>query len=595
MLISLTQAGVDLINAATAPVVVTAYRLGDAYNYVPQLTDTNLHGNVVYSGVPPDPLIITADLIKYGVVLDYDLPNHIDFGEIGYFVGTTLFALGANATMLHKIPQVTGTDGNAIRIDAYLSMVGTAYNMWGDVAESNNRWQLATLSSVDRLPKSADAVPNSYVITGADAKQSAFLAYTDRNGLWCFDAYAFANSQEVPILSATSTSVTIDRANYNTDMNPAYFGMNFVEFASGVNYSLCRYIQSVGFNGQQVTFNFNSPMATVPAIGDSIMVFGRQWLSTTNVNLPIATATQLGGVKIGTGIAVTADGTISIDPTVFPVTSVNGKTGVVVITPDDIPGLATVAKTNNYDDLDNKPPSYLLPVATASILGGVRAPTTGRGLSISSTGVIDLDATMTRSVNGVTPDPITGNIVLNVVSQVIGLVTPTEIPLGGDLNTMQASGLFFIQDANVSSIANIPSGVTSGATIDIEPFTTTASGGDVIQRWQGAAQQFFRRYAKATDTWTPWVASSQGAAPAVATKTSLGVMQVGAGLNVTGLGVVSTQIQSINGKTDQNVMLTAPDVGAIGDVPTTPPDHVWGRKNGAWVDLSTFTFDAGTF
>ncbi|WP_440705517.1 hypothetical protein, partial [Klebsiella pneumoniae] len=42
-----------------------------------------------------------------------------------------------------------------------------------------------------------------------------------------------------------------------------------------------------------------------------------------------------------------------------------------------------------------------------------------------------------------------------------------------------------------------------------------------------------------------------------------GAVIVGAGLNVTSSGLLSTQIQSVNGKTDQYLVLTANDVGAI--------------------------------
>ena len=45
----------------------------------------------------------------------------------------------------------------------------------------------------------------------------------------------------------------------------------------------------------------------------------------------VATSTKAGIVKIGSGITVAADGTISVNVTA-PVTSVNGKTGRVVLT-----------------------------------------------------------------------------------------------------------------------------------------------------------------------------------------------------------------------------------------------------------------------
>lgn len=52
----------------------------------------------------------------------------------------------------------------------------------------------------------------------------------------------------------------------------------------------------------------------------------------------VATSTVAGIVKIGSGITVAADGTISVNVTA-PVTSVNGKTGTIVLTAQDVGAL----------------------------------------------------------------------------------------------------------------------------------------------------------------------------------------------------------------------------------------------------------------
>lgn len=55
-------------------------------------------------------------------------------------------------------------------------------------------------------------------------------------------------------------------------------------------------------------------------------------------NGDVATSTVAGIVKIGSGITVAADGTISVNAT-SPVTSVNGKTGTIVLTAQDVGAL----------------------------------------------------------------------------------------------------------------------------------------------------------------------------------------------------------------------------------------------------------------
>lgn len=63
----------------------------------------------------------------------------------------------------------------------------------------------------------------------------------------------------------------------------------------------------------------------------------------------VATSTKAGIVKIGSGITVAADGTISVNVAV-PVTSVNSKTGAIVLTAADVgalPDTVTALKNPN--------------------------------------------------------------------------------------------------------------------------------------------------------------------------------------------------------------------------------------------------------
>ena len=67
----------------------------------------------------------------------------------------------------------------------------------------------------------------------------------------------------------------------------------------------------------------------------------------------------------------------------------------------DFPTLATVATSGSYDDLSNKPtiPSaYTLPVATSSILGGVKSATTGTTAGRDYNVLINVDGTMKVNV-----------------------------------------------------------------------------------------------------------------------------------------------------------------------------------------------------
>lgn len=104
--------------------------------------------------------------------------------------------------------------------------------------------------------------------------------------------------------------------------------------------------------------------------------------------IPTASASTLGGVKIGSGINVADDGTISAEVYSLPTASATVKGGIKVGT-----NLAM-----NGEVLNNTY-SYTLPTATSSTLGGVK---TGSNITNSS-GTISLTSSNVTSALGYTP------------------------------------------------------------------------------------------------------------------------------------------------------------------------------------------------
>ena len=92
----------------------------------------------------------------------------------------------------------------------------------------------------------------------------------------------------------------------------------------------------------------------------SIDVYGQTCLGDfseyhgTSYVLPPATAETLGGIKVGANLTVEPDGTLSADVSpepVYPVTSVNGKTGAVVLTNDDVGSPSLAEFQQNTQDI----------------------------------------------------------------------------------------------------------------------------------------------------------------------------------------------------------------------------------------------------
>lgn len=585
MLVQLTNAGAALLAANSGPIELSTFKLGSAYGYIPDPTDSNIHGSLIYTGAPSSFLVINANVFKYSVYLDYDL-GPFQFGELGLYTESgVLFALASNSVLLTKEPEAAGVfSGNSIRLDIYLSIVGQNYAMWLDYASSSNNFQMAVLQSVDSLPQPQNATPNAYIVTGATSEQSAFMAYTSQTGLWNFDCYQYANQAAATVTAFTPNSITISQSQYVPGMTPAYLGATIIEFSSGALYGICRYVSNTTLSGGNAILTFDNPLLLTPKIGDTVVAFGRQALSTTIPNMPIATTSTLGAIIVGGTLTVTPSGMLNVAASSYPVLSVNGMTGEVVVNATEIPGLATVAITGKYSSLIGTPPPYALPVATTSTLGGVMAPPDGN-LTIGGTGVIDFGFTPVKTVNGASPDA-SGNVVVVFPPDPVGLINPTAIAAGTDFNMLQTCGLYFGMDTDASSFVNAPS-TSAGGTLDIEPFTTTATGGDVIQRYQMANALFFRRYTQATNTWSSWTQVSTSTAIPIASATLLGGVLVGSGLSVTLGGLLSANVQSVNGQTGA-VFLTAANVGAV---PTSAVNAQGGVPS---LDINTGTPNSST-
>lgn len=527
MILQLTDYAVGVLAADPSP-QLDVYRVGSAFGYVPLPTDTSIHGSTQYTGQVAPPVVLNANVVKYVISMDTTIGD-FEYGEIGFYYQNQLFALAVADSLSFK--RKVGADaGNIVRFDAYLTVVGENYAMIVDQADSSNQFMMAGLSTIDQLPPVNNTRPNSYIISGASGEQSSYLAYTDRTGLWSFDAYQFGDTMPATVTAADTQSVTIAMANFNEKMIPEFFGQVALQFASGSNFSICRYVSTAIQSGSSLTIGFRTPMAVVPKVGDKVLVY-RRVDGAGGLELPIATAEELGAIRIGAGLKIDpVTGVCEVDTsTLNAVTSVNGKTGTVTLTAPDIPGFAPVAISGDYNDLINKPAPYSLPIATTTLLGGVRAPADG-SLVINGAGIISLGFTPVKTVNGVGPDA-AGNI--NVTSDEIGLVNPTVVPTAANLNNYTTTGLFTIAAGVGTGLVNGPGAGAAAATLEVVPNAVSGIGFSV-QRYMNATGMWWR--SGSANTWGDWNAV---ATQAVATTSSLGVVQIGSGLSITTQGVLS--------------------------------------------------------
>ena len=94
--------------------------------------------------------------------------------------------------------------------------------------------------------------------------------------------------------------------------------------------------------------------------------------------LPTATASRLGGVKIGNGVNVANDGKISVDSYTLPAATDNTLGGVKVGSGVNVDTAGTISVN-----------AYTLPAATSEVLGGVKI---GSGVNVDTAGTISVNA-----------------------------------------------------------------------------------------------------------------------------------------------------------------------------------------------------------
>lgn len=404
MYISLTDLGVAELE--NGPFVLTSYQLTDAVNYVPDSAATSLEGNAVWVGQPGPSYPLNANIVRYSILLDRSVGD-FEFGTIGLFTSAGLVAVGISSTLIAKTQTQSGVDGNYMRIDAFLSMVGTTYEMWANLGNTDNRFVLATVSDVDRLPPAHMSTTNAYIVGSPVPDQLPFLAYTDYTGIWTFDQYAYSSTVgfRFVIEQATATSVVIQSTVDLADLVPEFFGEKVVQFTTGACYSVCRNVLHVSQDLLNSTYvvSFASPLALVPAVGDEFVVYTKDQSQSGSLNVPIATRGEAGRVRPGLSLSLDSGGLIDVDWTAAQqnaVTTIVGKDpsgnpvnlrGVVQLYARDILGAVRSVNGQTPDANGNVSLTFVynLPTASPTVKGGIRI--TGEDGLIMDGAVLKLD------------------------------------------------------------------------------------------------------------------------------------------------------------------------------------------------------------
>ena len=279
--------------------------------------------------------------------------------------------------------------------------------------------------------------------------------------------------------------------------------------------------------GANVTSVNGKNTSTIWVRGDDIGAPG--------ITYPDSGATsQLGCVKAGTNITIAPDGTISATGTLGSAwANVTGKPFESIGSGLTVTGGVLSATGGgptgpvDWKDITNKPSTFAPPIATASVLGGVKQGTNitiAADGTISATGALGTDwSQITNKPTAFPPTPANGSTTLG------GVKAGTNITIAPD-GTISASGG--------------PGGSTDWKDITNKPATftppiatSTVLGG--VKPGTGLTIDADGTLARVPSAWNEVTGKPAVFPVAVATKASLGGVIAGAGVNIDGSGVIS--------------------------------------------------------
>lgn len=381
----------------------------------------------------------------------------------------------------------------------------------GTYASLTGKPSFATVSTTgsytDLLNK--PSIPTQYTDTNARAAISATgsLAYNSTTGVFSYMA---------PTLATVATS-----GSYTDLLNKPSIPTQYTDTNARAAISVTG---SLSYNSTTGVISYTAPtLATVATSGSYTDLLNKPTIPAA-YTLPTASSTVLGGIKIGSGLAIDGTGIVSVTSggtgTVTSVAVAAGSTklavtgspvtgagtinidvteanlshanigGVVPMTKGGT-GLSTLGTANQVLAMNagataavwTTPATYTLPTATASVLGGVKV---GTGLSISA-GVLSSTATGTVTSVGltagstkvtVTGGPVTasGSITVDVAEANL-----SHANIGGAVPIAKGgTGLTALGTAKQVHRTNAAATATEWATLtasDVSGFATVATSG----------------------------------------------------------------------------------------------------------------------
>ena len=314
---------------------------------------------------------------------------------------------------------------------------------------------------------------------GNHASAGYLTSFTETDPIWISEKVNYytktqADARYLQSYTETDPIWTSEKANYALKTYVDTSISNLVASAPAALNTLNELALALGSDANFSTTITNLIGTKEPAItaGTTTQYWrgDKTWQTLPSYTLPTATDTVLGGVKIGSGVTITS-GVISV--------STNYEAPIAA---------GTTAQYWRGDKTWQTLPSYSLPIATGSILGGIKV---GSGLSINATsGVLDatysytLPTASTTVLGGVKVDGTTITITNGIISGANTYSLPIAsgtvlggIKVGTNLS-IDVNGVLSSTDTNTwnANSVNVAGYVAAPGAVANKVWKTDASG-----------------------------------------------------------------------------------------------------------------------
>jgi len=280
-LLVITNVGLAAAEVATptGPFVnIQGFRVGSAFGYEPQATDTDLNGTLLYSGVPSTYKYVGDNTLDVICKIPADA-GPFNFGEVALDIaGPVMFAKAAFAVQQTKYSSLGTNVLSTYTFHCLIKLTQPVAIFKVDtlMAEPPMIWEVDKWSDIYPPALSANPDIPSILVNELDINGNSSWVHQASEAHWTVGTNYHLLGQPI-VVAGTLTSVTVTAASISNAKTSSVLRNYVVETEDGY----LRSCSSVTASGANLIFNFIDPLTDIPpVVGSNVSIHSNNVLET---------------------------------------------------------------------------------------------------------------------------------------------------------------------------------------------------------------------------------------------------------------------------------------------------------------------------